>query len=472
MITKNVGIFFKSTEYNDQMALKSKQQLKQYVKSHKNWKWVGTYSEYVKENKNRNRKTFSTVIEDVLKKNIDLLVIDNVFSLFDKNIMLKELLEFFDKNHVELYFYKENYSTSCKTVDSQLERLNYEKEKKYLNRTWLKKDKIKEGSLIPAVSFFGYHYDKQTKKYTIVEKEAEVVRLIYKLFLEGMSTYSITRELNNRKCVTLGNNKNWLPGLVSRILTNEKYAGHILYGKDKVKDNYLLQISASEEYGGNLYLLKNHHEALIDQETFDKVQEKYKKLYIEHQKKLEFYKTIFSQKLFCGYCKNTAHIFHDKKSVPKTFCYSSKKMCKSKSIYESILKDTFVECYNKLIEDKEKYGKILTEKNLIYVNSLIQNGETLECFNDKKFDEMIKYLIIGKKTKRKFEPYVIRFVLKNNLDSFLKREKDFSISNQTYDEILSYDSRQIYFNFEFIDGKRTSFVKDNVKVILCCESGK
>ena len=66
--------------------------------------------------------------------------------------------------------------------------------------------------------------------------------------------------------------KNWHQTTVAGIIRNEKYVGDLLQGKtftvDPISHRRLDNLGESDKY-----LLKDHHEAIVSREVFDKAQE-------------------------------------------------------------------------------------------------------------------------------------------------------------------------------------------------------
>lgn len=65
----------------------------------------------------------------------------------------------------------------------------------------------------------------------------------------------------------------WSDSTVRRILKNEKYKGDVLQGKTYTTDpiTHKRVVNMGEE---NMYYIKEHHQAIIEPELFDKVQQK------------------------------------------------------------------------------------------------------------------------------------------------------------------------------------------------------
>lgn len=83
---------------------------------------------------------------------------------------------------------------------------------------------------------YGYYKVGKNQR-AIMEDEADVVRWIFQMCLEGMSLAEITNELNRFEIPSPRNNKNgWCTAVVAGILRNEKYIGDSLMQKHFVED--------------------------------------------------------------------------------------------------------------------------------------------------------------------------------------------------------------------------------------------
>lgn len=69
--------------------------------------------------------------------------------------------------------------------------------------------KQKRGEMMGFNGCLGYDYHPEDKSITVNEEEAETVRLIFELYLQGYGTYTIVRQLTemgriNKKVEPLG----------------------------------------------------------------------------------------------------------------------------------------------------------------------------------------------------------------------------------------------------------------------------
>lgn len=89
--------------------------------------------------------------------------------------------------------------------------------------------RMESGEYVDSNAPYGYRL--RNKQLEIYEPEAEVVRTIYQLYLNGWSTSEIARELTSKGVPTKLGNEIWKPFRVSYILSNERYIGDSLYQK-------------------------------------------------------------------------------------------------------------------------------------------------------------------------------------------------------------------------------------------------
>lgn len=131
--------------------------------------------------------------------------------------------------------------------------------------------KMKRGELVGFQGCLGYDYDVVTKSLSVNEEGAETVRYIFDRYVAGAGSTMIARELNEQGIPTIKGNP-WTSSSVMGIINNEKYKGDILLGKtftvDPISKRRLENLGEEDRF-----YIKNHHEAIISEETFARAQE-------------------------------------------------------------------------------------------------------------------------------------------------------------------------------------------------------
>ena len=144
----------------------------------------------------------------------------------------------------------------------------------------------------------------------IVPEEAEVVRRIYRRYLDGCSEGQIQRELTQAGIATAKGVKAWSHQIVHNILTNEKYVGDALLQKTFTKDCISKKVKKNT---GELpqYYIKDNHPAIIPRDIYQRVQEEMarrtsKRKILQKSGKTEqgkySAKYALSERLVCGEC--------------------------------------------------------------------------------------------------------------------------------------------------------------------------
>ncbi len=178
------------------------------------------------------------------------------------------------------------------------------------NVAWGMRQSFKNGNVpIQYGKLLGYKRGKNNLP-EIIPEEAEIVKEIYRSYLDGMSLKQIADSLNSEEIKTKHKNAIWRSEIVKSILTNEKYTGDALLQKTYITDCITKK---SRKNNGELpmYLVKNHHEAIISHEDFNRVQSEMarrnaKKAVADKLSKTEqgrySAKYALSELLICGEC--------------------------------------------------------------------------------------------------------------------------------------------------------------------------
>jgi DNA invertase Pin-like site-specific DNA recombinase len=334
-----------------------------YITSKPEWKFVGIYTdEGITAVNTKYREGFNRMIEDALAGKIDLIITKSV-SRFARNtvdslVTVRKLRE----KGVEVYFEKENiYTLDSKgelliTIMSSLAQ----EESRNLseNVRWGYRKRFADGKVsLPYGHFLGYEKGKDGLP-KIVEKEAKIVRRIYKLFMEGKTPRKIAEILTEEGIPTPSGKNKWRGSTILSILTNEKYKGSALLQK-KFTVDFLTKKQKINEGEVPQYFVENSHDAIIDPTEFELVQAE-----LARRKSLgKKYSCLspFSAKIVCGECGNFygSKVWHSNSKYKRTIwqCnakFKNKEKCKTPHLYEEDVKKEFISAFNSLIENKDE----------------------------------------------------------------------------------------------------------------------
>ena len=237
----------------------------------------------------------------------------------------------------------------------------------------------------------------------IIPEEAEVVKEIYRCYLDGMSMNLIADRLNEKGLTTKGGSSPYRKTVVQRILTNEKYTGDALLQKTYVTDCITKKMRKNN---GELpmYLVKNHHEPIISRSDFNRVQEEMARRSAKRTIADKLTKTgqgkysakyALSELLICGECGEhyrrvtwTAKGFKEIKwRCVSRIQYGKKKCHSSPTVDEQALHRAIVSAINEFCEVKDDVAKALRE-SITEVLDPNQNGSVQAA--QQRIDELAR----------------------------------------------------------------------------------
>lgn len=340
-----------------------------YIEGHADWEFAGMYSdEGISGTSTRNRDGFNQMVDDALSGKIDLICTKSV-SRFARNTVdsltiIRELKE----HGTEVYFEKENiftFDSKGELLITIMSSLAQEESRSISeNTTWGKRKQMRDGKYSLGYSRF-LGYDKGPDGKMVVNKEqAETVKLIYSLFLSGLSCYEIANRLMADGIPAPSGGAKWWQVTVRSILTNEKYKGDALLQKYYTED---FLTHRPRKNNGELpqYLAKNDHEAIIDPEVWDHVQDEMAR---RDREKRSGGKTIFSSKIRCGDCGfwYGSKVWHSNDPYRKVIWQCGHKFrdkacrCQTPTLSEDEIKAAFVRAMNKVLTEKKELKENLT----------------------------------------------------------------------------------------------------------------
>jgi hypothetical protein len=124
----------------------------------------------------------------------------------------------------------------------------------------------------PNWALLGYSFDEATQAWLIKEDEAEIVKAIYDLYLEGNSSPRIAEILTQNEIPTVRGLSRWSSGSVIGILKNEKYCGDALCQKTVTTDLFTHKVVKNNGIEPQ-YFIEGHHDAIIDKADWNRVQQ-------------------------------------------------------------------------------------------------------------------------------------------------------------------------------------------------------
>ena len=251
---------------------------------------------------------------------------------------------------------------------------------------WGKRKQFADGKTSVAFTHF-LGYDKGPNgEFVINEEQAQIVRYIYKRYLEGFSTFQIAKELTEKGIKTPAGKEKWHPSSVMSILRNEKYKGDALIQKFFTKD-FLTHELVENKGEIPQYYVEGHHDGIVTPEQFDQVQAE-----ILRRQGMQKYSGVglFSSIIKCSECGSWygAKVWHSNDKYRKVIYRCNKKYkdghkCQTPHITEEELKTKFIKAANELFSEKKE---MLTNTKIMM--EMVCDTEELEKEQTGLIDEL------------------------------------------------------------------------------------
>ena len=225
----------------------------------------------------KKREAFNEMIEDAKAGKIDVILTKSISRFARNTVDLLNTVRMLKSINVEVRFEKEKINSMSADGELLLSILasfaQSESESISQNQKWARRKMFQMGK-DQYRPVFGFDY--KDGKYIINEREAKVVRNVFKLFLDGMC-YSDIAKVINKTNIKTRKNRAFDYASIKCMLKNEKYMGDTILQKNYVVDTLT---HYKKQNKGELpkYLIKGTHPAIVSEEDYKKVQELIKSL--------------------------------------------------------------------------------------------------------------------------------------------------------------------------------------------------
>ena len=235
------------------------------------WENAGIYAERVSGLNMKERTEFKKLMAKCRRGKVDLILTKSISRLGRNTLELLQSLQQLREYEVDVWFEEENLWLHDRQMDFLITAYSAfaqaESESMSYNIRWGIKQGFRSGTSGYAdFVCFGYKRDKNGEL-VIDEPNAEIVRTIFQMRVEGNSLGKISDWLHEKGIPSPTGREHWSRETISKLLRNEKYIGNVLLQKTFVKDLFSRkQLKNNGERDQFLYL--EHHPAIIGQELF------------------------------------------------------------------------------------------------------------------------------------------------------------------------------------------------------------
>jgi len=245
------------------------------IRSHSNWIFAGVFFDIESGLRRSGRTGLDKMLRKAAKGKIDYIITKSISRVSRDTLEILKIIRFLRERGINMHFENEN-----------LDSINEEKEFEITLRGMLAQDesrntseniqwgfqrKFEKGDIfIKYKNFMGYTCING--EIVIVPEQAEVVRKIFNLYLQGLTFGQIKSYLESQGIKTVTGKEHWDTTTIQKMLKNEKYKGDTMLQKTYTED--FMTGKKSKNIGQrSRYYVRNSHTAIFSAEIFDKVQE-------------------------------------------------------------------------------------------------------------------------------------------------------------------------------------------------------
>lgn len=356
------------------------------IQNHEGWLYCGVYADEALTGTKENRDNFQRLIEDCRAGKIDLVITKSISRFARNTVTLLNTVRELKLLGIGVIFEEQNINSM--TADGELMMTilaSYAQEESLSaseNVKWRIQNDFKQGILPMSVqNIYGY---KRTSDggLEIIPEEAEIVKSIYSMYLDGFGTLKISKILNEMG-IESNTGEKWSEKKVRYILSNEKYIGDLLLQKS-FRSDHLTKKTVRNKGQKPQYYVEENHEPIISRKMYETVQLELERRREKHCKMVEPQKYAFTGKIVCENCgKNYRRKVTATRVVwiCSTFDKLGKKECASKQIPDETLCTVTAEVLEISEFDAEVFEETINKITVPEANHLIfhfKDGHTVE----------------------------------------------------------------------------------------------
>ena len=274
--TLNVAAYIRVSTDNDEQTSSFELQQNDFterIQANPKWNFVGIYSdEGISGTELSHRKGMLQMLEDCRAGKIDYILAKSI-ARFARNVVdcLSIIEELKNMNPpVGVYFEADNLytldSTGALVLTIMATLAEEESRNKSVIMNWSIDRRFSRGIFLTP-ELLGYDRD-ENGELVINPQEAETVKVIYDLFVNGWSATEIAELLTQYGRTTKTGNTEWSASSIAGIIGNERHCGDILARKTYTP-NFKNHKAKKNEGKRTQYRQRDHHEAIVSREVYN-----------------------------------------------------------------------------------------------------------------------------------------------------------------------------------------------------------
>jgi len=354
-----------------------------FIRSNPEWKMAAIYSDHGKSGTiASSRSGFNQMIRHALEGKINLILCKSV-SRFARNVldtldtvrMLKEqgVRVIFEKEDIDTESMQSEFILTMMAAVAQEESRSISENVKWANTKRYERGEPRFHRLLGYVQ-------EGDRKWVVQDEEAKIVKEAFELCLQEKSPAEIARIFIQKGYKTAKRNKEWSGTAIREILRNNNYIGEVISQK-MYTDNHLSHKIIRNKGEKKQYLIEDHHDPIIDKQTFKMAQLMLKKR-AKPNKRRSKKQYPLSSRIVCGKCGGNLQRF-ECRGIVTWRCgkrTKSKKLCEMEGIRE----ETILTVMGAALENKYEWESL----NSRVIQKLLKEIKNVDAKSDIEYNQL------------------------------------------------------------------------------------
>ncbi len=348
----------------------------EYTKTHPEYELVDIYAdEGITGTDMSRREDLHRLLRDCSHGKIDRIICKSVARFARNTEELLTTLRMLKEIGVSVFFEEQGIDTNKLNMEMIVTfpgmAAQQESEAISGNVRWSIQKRMQSGEFIGTRPAYGY--DMKNGQLEINESEAEDVRRIFALYLQGYGIQAITNMFNEEGVPTIKGQSKWCSRTIKYILTNERYMGDALLQK-KYRTETLPHKTKVNKGEKQQYYVENSHPPIVSREVFIAVGELLKTRGVSGRKRTKYPLTGVMVCPECGK-KFRRQIIEGKTYWICLGRATGESQCQSRRVREEMVYDAFMSMADKLADNRSYLLETLIEQIELLKSKVSKNQE-------------------------------------------------------------------------------------------------
>ncbi len=245
------------------------------IESCPDWIFIGVFYDIGSGLRRTGRIELDALLKKAKRCKVDYILTKSISRVSRDTLELLKIIRFLRERGINMHFENENLDSikQEKEFEITLRSMLAQDESRNIseNIQWGFQRKFEKGDVFKKYkNFMGYTC--VDGEIVVVPEQAEVVRKIFELYLQGLTLGQIKMYLESMDIKTVTGKDQWDTTTIQKMLKNEKYKGDTLLQKTYTED-FMTGKKVKNTGQRTQYFVSESHPAIVTTEVFDRVQE-------------------------------------------------------------------------------------------------------------------------------------------------------------------------------------------------------